>query len=71
MNNNISVYESYLIDNEKKYVNQCLDSNWISSKGEFISKFERKLLTSWDTTNNGYIIGFISLIENNSNSNRC
>ena len=43
MNNNIPVYEPYLIGNEKKYVNQCLDSNWISSKGEFINKFEIKL----------------------------
>ena len=42
MNNNIPVYEPYLIGNEKKYVNQCLDSNWISSKGEFINKFEIK-----------------------------
>ena len=42
MNNNIPVYEPYLIGNEKKYVNQCLDSNWISSKGEFINKFETK-----------------------------
>jgi perosamine synthetase len=40
--NNIPVYEPYLIGNEKKYVNQCLDSNWISSKGEFINKFETK-----------------------------
>ena len=42
MNNNIPVYEPYFIGNEKKYVNQCLDSNWISSKGEFITKFEKK-----------------------------
>ena len=42
MNNNIPVYEPYFIGNEKKYVNQCLDSNWISSKGEFINKFETK-----------------------------
>ncbi len=26
--------------NEKKYVNECLDSNWISSKGAFIPAFE-------------------------------
>jgi perosamine synthetase len=42
MNNNIPVYEPYFIGNEKKYVNQCLESNWISSKGEFINKFETK-----------------------------
>lgn len=38
----IPVYQPCLYGNEKKYVNQCLDSNWISSKGEFISKFEKK-----------------------------
>jgi perosamine synthetase len=36
----IPIYEPSLTGNEKKYVNDCLDSNWISSKGEFISKFE-------------------------------
>jgi len=35
------VYQPSLSGNEKKYVNQCLDSTWISSKGEFISMFER------------------------------
>jgi len=38
----IPLYKPYLIGNEKKYVNQCLDSTWISSKGNFISKFEQK-----------------------------
>jgi len=36
----IPVYQPSLNGNEKKYVNQCLDSSWISSKGEFISRFE-------------------------------
>lgn len=30
-----------LSGNEKKYVNDCLDSTWISSKGEYINKFEQ------------------------------
>ena len=34
------IYRPYLYGNEKDYVNQCLDSTWISSKGEFIDKFE-------------------------------
>jgi perosamine synthetase len=29
-----------LTGNEKKYVNECLDSTWISSKGKFIKLFE-------------------------------
>lgn len=36
----IPVYQPYLTGREKEYVNQCLDSTWISSKGEFITKFE-------------------------------
>ena len=36
----IPVYQPSLTGNEKKYVNECLDSTWISSRGEFIGKFE-------------------------------
>lgn len=36
----IPVCEPCLIGNEKKYVNDCIDSNWISSAGKFIDKFE-------------------------------
>ena len=38
----IPVYQPDLSGNEKKYVNECLDSTWISSKGEFLQKFERR-----------------------------
>jgi len=38
----IPVYQPSLAGNEKKYVNECLDSTWISSRGEFITKFENK-----------------------------
>ena len=37
---NIPVCEPILWGNEKKYVKKCMDTNWISSKGEFIEKFE-------------------------------
>lgn len=36
----IPVYQPFLGGREKEYVNQCLDSTWISSRGEFISRFE-------------------------------
>lgn len=36
----IPIYQPSLIGNEKKYVNECLDSTWISSKGRFIGEFE-------------------------------
>lgn len=34
------VYKPFLSGNEKKYVNDCLDSSWISSKGKYIDLFE-------------------------------
>lgn len=37
----IPVYRPSLGGNEKRYVNECLDSNWISSRGKFIGDFER------------------------------
>lgn len=37
------IYKPFISDKEKEYVNQCLDSTWISSKGEFINKFESHL----------------------------
>lgn len=38
----IPVYQPYFHGNEKRYVNECLDSSWISSKGKFIGEFEEK-----------------------------
>ena len=35
------VYQPNLSGNEKKYVNDCLESNWISSKGKYVSQFEQ------------------------------
>ena len=36
----IPLYQPDLGGNEKRYVLECLDSTWISSKGKFISEFE-------------------------------
>lgn len=36
------VYQPSLNGNEKKYVLDCLDSTWISSKGKYIAEFENK-----------------------------
>lgn len=41
MNYKYPVYQPNLGGNEKKYVQECLDSTWISSKGKFISQFEK------------------------------
>lgn len=36
------LFTPYINKDEKKLVIDCLDSNWISSKGKYIDKFERK-----------------------------
>lgn len=36
----IPVYQPTLSGNEKTYVNACLDTGWISSRGSFVEKFE-------------------------------
>jgi perosamine synthetase len=38
----IPVYQPSISGNEKKYVNECLDSTWISSKGKFVVEFEKR-----------------------------
>lgn len=37
-----NVYKPSLTGNEKKYVNECIDTSWISSKGHFVSDFENE-----------------------------
>ena len=39
----IPVNEPVLDGNEKKYLNECIDTGWISSEGPFIKKFEQSL----------------------------
>lgn len=36
----IPVYQPFLCGREKEYVNECLDTTWISSRGTFIQRFE-------------------------------
>lgn len=40
MSYRIPIYRPSLDGNEKKYVIECLDSTWISSRGDFIKRFE-------------------------------
>jgi perosamine synthetase len=39
----IPIYEPLLSGNEKKYLNNCIDTNWISSQGSYILDFEQAL----------------------------
>ena len=36
----IPVYEPYLVGNESRYLNECIETGWISSKGKFVELFE-------------------------------
>lgn len=36
----IPIYRPDLSGNEKKYVNECIDTSWISSRGRFVNEFE-------------------------------
>jgi perosamine synthetase len=38
----IPVYKPTIAEAEKKYVERCLETEWISSKGEFVSRFENE-----------------------------
>jgi perosamine synthetase len=38
-----ALHEPRISDNEKKYVNECLDSGWVSTAGKFVDQFEIKL----------------------------
>ena len=49
----IPVYQPSITNLEKKYVNDCLDSSWISSKGKYIDLFEK---TFSQKTNVGYSV---------------
>ena len=42
-NDFIPIFEPYLTSKEKKYVSNCLNSNWISSQGGYIKEFEERL----------------------------
>ena len=39
----IPLHEPRFIGNEKKYLNECIDSTFVSSVGKFVDKFEEKI----------------------------
>jgi perosamine synthetase len=62
------VYTPYLKGNEKKYVDDCLDSTWISSKGKYIQLFEQKFaefigVNHATTVNNGTVALHLALLS--------
>jgi perosamine synthetase len=64
----IPVYQPSLTGNEKKYVNDCLDSNWISSKGKYVSLFEKEFANYVDVkyatgVSNGTVALHLALVS--------
>ena len=39
----IPLHEPKFIGNEKKYLNECIDSSYVSSVGNFVNLFEQKI----------------------------
>ena len=39
----IPLHEPTFIGNEKKYLNQCIDTNYVSTAGKFVDEFEEKI----------------------------
>jgi perosamine synthetase len=63
----IPIYKPSLTGNEKQYVNECLDSTWISSKGKYISLFEEEFARYVDvkhatTVSNGTVALHLALL---------
>ena len=39
----IPIFQPYLMGNEKKYLIECAETEWFSSRGPFVEKFEKLL----------------------------
>ena len=40
----IPLHEPRFVGNEKKYLNECIDSTFVSSVGKFVDKFEEDIV---------------------------
>jgi len=63
----IPLHEPRFIGNEKKYLNECIDSTFVSSVGEFVDRFEEEIAKFTNAkytvaTNNGTSALHISLL---------
>ena len=39
----VPLHEPRLAGREKEYLDQCIDSGWVSSAGSFVDEFEKRL----------------------------
>ncbi|MCW1326115.1 LegC family aminotransferase, partial [Campylobacter jejuni] len=71
---NIALHEPCFIGNEKKYLLECIDSGFVSSVGEFVTRFEETLKEKTKarfviTTNTGTAALHIALLANGIDEN--
>ncbi|HDZ4980854.1 TPA: aminotransferase LegC [Campylobacter jejuni] len=71
---NIALHEPCFIGNEKKYLLECIDSGFVSSIGEFVTRFEEALKEKTKTrfviaTNTGTAALHIALLANGIDEN--
>lgn len=71
---NIALYEPCFIGNEKKYLLECIDSGFVSSVGEFVTRFEEALKEKTKArfviaTNTGTAALHIALLANGIDEN--
>ena len=58
----IPLHNPLFIGNEKQYINECIDSTYVSSVGKFVDKFEEKIVEytgsnyAVATTNNDLLV---------------
>jgi len=70
----ISLHEPKFVGNEKKYLNECIDSTFVSSVGKFVDEFEEKIANYTGTkyavaTSNGTSALHVSLLLANVKQN--
>lgn len=61
------VYKPEMSGNEKKYLNECIDSTWISSRGKYVSAFEEHFasyigIDHATSVNNGTVALHVALL---------
>ncbi|EAH8943573.1 aminotransferase LegC [Campylobacter jejuni] len=71
---NIALHEPCFIGNEKKYLSECIDSGFVSSVGEFVTRFEEALKEKTKArfviaTNTGTAALHIALLANGIDEN--
>ncbi|ENK9598502.1 aminotransferase LegC [Campylobacter jejuni] len=71
---NIALHEPCFIGNEKKYLLECIDNGFVSSVGEFVTRFEEALKEKTKTrfviaTNTGTAALHIALLANGIDGN--